>query len=63
MAAVIGFNSDYDEFRSQGACLLQRFEYRDQVAGRGPDSIDSLHDVLEIGTRLEKEHARVFLID
>ena len=43
--------------------FLQRFENRDQVAGRGAHLVDRAHDVVEIDAGVEHEHARRRLLD
>src|SRR5450432_1861075 len=62
IGAVVIDGLDHDQFGVQRAGLLQRLEYRDEVAGRRADLVDGADDLIERHARLEQEHAAALLL-
>src|SRR5688500_1652164 len=61
VSAMMSIALDHDELGAQCAGLLERFENRDEVAGRRADLVHGAHDVVEVHARVEHEHARLGL--
>src|SRR5262245_50669772 len=61
-AAARVVTSDHDQLGTQRAGFLERFQDRDQVAGRGADAIDGLHDLIKRDARIEQEHVAVLFV-